>query len=158
MILHADTIAALFVDQVAQSQPAAQCAQAAPEPTLKWLMPTIVQTVVSLASITAGVMIAVWSFRKNRQSEHEQWARNQKAEHEQWIRDQAKSEWGAILTILTVADVKLPHVFGNVEWDTMKDGMLLDLRNVLPVMRNAIFISDALEEAKIIENFRDFVS
>jgi hypothetical protein len=97
MILHAASMAALFLDQTAQAQSAVQCVQAASEPTLKWLLPTIVQTVVSLASISAGVLIAVWSFKKNRQLEHEQWFRDQKVGHEQWVRDQKKEEWKELL-------------------------------------------------------------
>jgi hypothetical protein len=87
MILHAASIAALFVDQLSKASVQVQCVQqATPEPMLKWLLPTIVQTVVSLASITAGVCIAVASFRANK-----------KTEHEQWVRDQKKAEWSALL-------------------------------------------------------------
>jgi hypothetical protein len=86
MILHAASMAALFVDQATQAPVVAQCAQAAPEPWLKWLLPTIVQTVVSLLSIFAGVCIAVRSFRANKETEHEQ-----------WIRDQKKAEWSLLL-------------------------------------------------------------
>jgi uncharacterized membrane protein YhaH (DUF805 family) len=87
MILHAASIAAFFVDQVAQAPVQIQCVQqATPESWLKWLLPTIVQTVVSLLSIFAGVCIAVRSFRANK-----------KTEHEQWIRDQKKVEWSALL-------------------------------------------------------------
>ncbi|MDR3716059.1 MAG: hypothetical protein P4L51_24915 [Puia sp.] len=158
MALHAAAMMAFFVDQVAQAPVVVQCAQAPPESWAKWLLPTIVQMVVSLLSIFAGVGIAVRSFRANKKSEHEQWIRNQEAGHEQWLRDQEKAEWSAILSSLTAADVKLPHVFDNVEWASMSDGMLEDLRNVLPTMRNAIFVSDALEQGNATESFRNFVS
>jgi hypothetical protein len=102
MILHAASIATFFVDQLAQAPVQIQCVQqTAPESWLKWLLPTIVQTVVSLASITAGVLIAVLSFRKNRQSEHEQWERNQQAGHEQWVRDHKKAEWRELMKKVT---------------------------------------------------------
>jgi hypothetical protein len=68
------------------------------------------------------------------------------------------TEWGTILSSLTVADVKLPHVFDNVKWPTMCDGMLQDLRDVLPAMRNTIFIADVLDKGKLIDSFRDYVS
>ena len=96
MILHAASFAAIFVDQLSQAPGHIQCMQqTAPESWVKWLLPTIVQTIVSLASITAGVCIAVASFRANK-----------KTEHEQWIRDQKKAEWNELLR--SVAE------FGNI--------------------------------------------
>jgi hypothetical protein len=86
-----------ILDQIEQAPIVIQFPQVAPESWLKWLLPTIIQTVVSLASILAGVGIAVWSFRRNRQSEHEQWVRNQRAGHEEWIRDQKRAEWRELL-------------------------------------------------------------
>jgi hypothetical protein len=50
-------------------------------------LPTIVQTVVSLLSIFAGVGIAVRSFRASKETEHAQWVRNQK-----------KEEWSLLLS------------------------------------------------------------
>jgi hypothetical protein len=159
MILHAASIAAFFVDQLTQAPVQIQCVQqSTTESWLKWLLPTIVQTVIGLSSITAAVVISVRSFRRNREAEHEQWLRNQKAGHEQWVRDQKKAEWGTILSYLTVADVKLPHVFDNSKWPTMCDGMLQDLRNVLPAMRNTIFIADVLDNDKVIDSFKVFVN
>src|SRR5271157_2009654 len=104
MILHAVSMVAVFVNQQAFEPIVLQCVSAEPDSWLKWLLPTIVQTVVSLASITAGVAIADWSFRKNRQSEHEQWVRNQQAGHEQWIRDQSKAEWKELMS--SIADIE----------------------------------------------------
>jgi hypothetical protein len=106
MILHAASIAAFFVDKLAQAPVQVQCVQqATPEPMLKWLLPTIVQTVVSLASISAGVLIAVWSFKRNRHTEYEQWIRNQKAGHEQWVRDQKKAEWRELLDAIIACEL-----------------------------------------------------
>jgi hypothetical protein len=148
-----------LLDSIEQAPVQIQCVQQTlHESWMKSMLPTIIQTSISLASIGAGVGIAVWSFRKNRQSEQKQWARNQKTEHQHWIRDQAKAEWSAVLSCLTTAEMKLPHVIHNVEWLTMSDGMLQDLRNILPVMRNAVFISDVLEQEKVIERLRGFVS
>ena len=91
MILHAASIAAFFVDQLAQASVQIQCVQqSTPESWVKWLLPTIVQTVVSLASITAGVMIALWSFRVT-----------SKRDREQWLRDQKKAEWQELLRAAT---------------------------------------------------------
>jgi len=112
MILHAASIAAFFVVQTQQAQCVVQCT---PNPTDSWekWLPTFVQTIVSLASIGAGVGIAVWSFWKNRQSEHEQWGRNQRAGHEQWLRDQKKAEWRELLD--AVIECELYIVIADTE-------------------------------------------
>jgi hypothetical protein len=84
---------AVFADQIAQTPFVVQCPQASPEPWWKW----IIQSAIPVAG---GTLIAVWSFVRNRQSEHEQWVRNQKAEHEQWILDQKKVEWRELLDVV----------------------------------------------------------
>ncbi|MGP8185042.1 MAG: hypothetical protein ACLQKY_03150 [Terracidiphilus sp.] len=86
MILHAASIAALFVDQ---TQPT-QCVPTLPDSPWKW----IIQSVIPVAG---GTLIAVWSFVQNRKSEQKQWERNQRAGHEQWIQDQKKAEWRELL-------------------------------------------------------------
>jgi hypothetical protein len=86
MISHASSMAVLFADRVAQAPVVVQCAQAVPESWVKWLLPTIIQTIVSLASITAGVWIAVASFRANKGKEHTQ-----------WILDHKRAEWRELL-------------------------------------------------------------
>jgi len=90
MILHAASIAAVFIDWVTEAPVVVQCAQAAPDPLWKWW----VQNVLPVAG---GTLIAVWSFVQNRKSEQKQWERNQKAGHEEWILDQKKAEWSALL-------------------------------------------------------------
>jgi len=82
MILHAASIAAIFVDQAQQPQCVFQCAQSASESWVKWLLPTG-QTIFPVAG---GVLIAWIAFR---------WNKNK--EHEQWVRDQKKAEWRELL-------------------------------------------------------------
>ena len=104
MILHAASMAALFVDQLAQAPVQIQCVQqSTPESWLKWLLPTIVQTIVSLLSIFAGVCIAVRSFRANKTSEHEQ-----------WIRAQKKEEWKDLLAQIAEIEHEIPIAFSTV--------------------------------------------
>jgi hypothetical protein len=79
----------LIVQQVKQTPITVQLTPP-PDPWWRWLLPTIVQTVISLASISAGVLIAIWSFRANR-----------KTEHEQWVRDEKKAEWRELLDVLS---------------------------------------------------------
>jgi hypothetical protein len=52
----------------------------------------------------------------------------------------------------------LPHVFESSEWMTISKGMLQGLRNVLPTMRNVIFISNDLEKSNALAEFTNFVS
>jgi hypothetical protein len=146
MILHAASIAAFFADQIAQAPVVVQCVQAAPEPMLKWLLPTIVQTVISLASISAGVLIAVWSFRKNRQTEHEQWVRNQKAEHEQWVRDQKITEWGALMRSLTDAYRYFSHYSEGGKIQRLLDNEKVILRILDEVSMPFVFIAETLTD------------
>jgi len=87
MVLHIVTLIAALVGESAQTPLHVQCVlQSTPDPWWKWLLPTLVQTIVSSLSIGGGVVIAVWSFRRNRQTEHEQ-----------WLRDQRRAEWGDLL-------------------------------------------------------------
>jgi len=155
MILHVASMAALFVDQLAQVPVQIQCVQQSTQES--WLKQWI-PTAVSLLSVGIGVWIASRSIRKNRELTLWSFRATSERDHKRWVLDQKKSEWGAILSSLTVADVKLPHVFDNVKWPTMCNGMLQDLRNVLPAMRNTIFIADALDKGKLIDGFRDYVS
>jgi len=119
MIFPLASTTAFLVDALAQAPVIVRVPEATPEPWTKWLLPTIIQTIVSLASICAGVGIAVWSFRRNRQSEHEQWVRNQKAAHEQWIRDQRKAEWRELLDAIIACELYMVladrHKKGEIE-------------------------------------------
>ena len=79
-------------------------------------------------------------------------------DHKAWIRDQRKAEWSAILGRLTAVDIKMPHVFSNVDWPKLTAGSLEELRNVLPIMRNVIFIAEELAKNELIAGYIDFVS
>jgi hypothetical protein len=154
MALHAAAMLAVLVDQVAQAPVLIQCVQqSAPESWVKWLLPTIVQTVVSLASIGTGVGIAVWSFRRNRQSEHEQWVRNQKAGHEQWIRDQKKAEWKELLIKVAAIEGVIPVVTSGLpEYRDLEPTVLA----ILPLLRGNIFIHHAIKSCGFIERWELF--
>jgi hypothetical protein len=103
MVFHAAELIAVWI-QAAQQNPVVNCPASEQESWVKWLLPTIVQTVISLAAIGSGVWIAHWSFVKNRDQEQKQWERNQKATHDQWLRDQKKNEWSNLLRC--IADVQ----------------------------------------------------
>jgi hypothetical protein len=148
MVLRTVKLIAALAESAVQASPQFQVVMQQPsDPWWKWLLPTVVQTIVSLLSIAAGVLIAVWSFRTNR-----------KTEHEQWIRDQKKAEWSMILTHLSAADVKLPHVFKNTEWKSLRAEVLPALREVLPAMRNALFLSERLKNDDLAEKYKKFLS
>jgi hypothetical protein len=150
---------ALFMDTVRQTPCALQCVQPAAESWLKWLLPTIVQTVISLLSIGAGVGIAVWSFRKNRRSEHEQWVRNQKAGHEQWILDQKRAEWRELLK----KAAKIEHVIPAVVLEAYErfhlivEELVPATRRLLDARASCVFISEFLSNPQDIEEFTNFI-
>ena len=112
-----------------------QCVQqAAAEPWVKWLLPTLVQTIVSLASIAAGVSIAVWSFRRNRQTEHEQ-----------WVRDQKKAEWRELLEAVKAAQDSLPIVARMTEESSpATEEMIEKVRHAQQVFFNRLFIDRSI--------------
>jgi hypothetical protein len=137
------SIAAFFVDQVTQAPVVVQCTQAVPEPRWKWL----VQPLSGLIPVAGGVGIALWSF-----------SAASKREHERWVLDQKKADWSAVLSRFTAADIKLPHVFKNVEWLELTKGLLPAFRDILSAMRNVIFIADILDNGGMIDAFVSFTS
>ncbi|MGB7984846.1 MAG: hypothetical protein WCF54_06770 [Terracidiphilus sp.] len=148
MILHAASIAAFFVDQLTQTPVQIQCVQQSmPESWLKSLLPTIVQTVISLTSIAAGVCIAVASFRANK-----------KTEHEKWIRDQKKAEWKELLIKVAGIEEIIPIIStGLPDYKPLENAVLA----ILPLLRSNIFIHSALESKGFIgqwESYAQFVS
>jgi hypothetical protein len=139
MILHAASIAAFFVDRLAQAPVQIQCVQqSTPESWVKWLLPTIVQTVISLLSIFAGVAIAVRSFQANR-----------KTEHEQWVRDQKKAEWKEIVEALNKCRMYLPQVYHQHSFDQESVALLgfdpeSEARELESLFNSRLFINSDL--------------
>ena len=148
MILHAISMFAALIGESAQNPLHVQCLmQTPPEPWIKWLLPTIVQTVVSLASIGAGVAIAVWSFRKNHQTEHER-----------WIRDQRQLEWNQLLGAIYGCQVYDPGHYVAMKQPIrglhLPSALLVDQLNKLDhLMSCPIFVNP-----KIMEPLRSLLS
>lgn len=139
MFFHPATLLALFTDHATQAPVVVQCPQAAPESWVKWLLPTIVQTVVSLLSIAAGVLIAVWSFRRNRQTEHEQ-----------WLRDQKLGEWRELISAVASVEDLIPILIDErLDLDALKQAIL----RVVPYLRNRLFINEDLREIRFAEEW-----
>jgi len=87
MILHAVTIAALLVDQLAYAPVMIQCAQSAPEPEWKWWISALAPWIGPLLSGVVGIYVAWkvfhWQGKKDRG---------------QWIWDQKRVEWRELLS------------------------------------------------------------
>ena len=98
--LHVADLFAFWIQAAQQNPVVVNCPASAPEPWVKWLLPTIVQTVISLVAIGSGVWIALWSFKKNWQSEHEQ-----------WLRDQKMAEWKELIQHISSFDLFFPDAF-----------------------------------------------
>jgi hypothetical protein len=149
MILHAASIAAFFVDQLVQAPVQIQCVQqTAPESWLKWLLPTIVQTVVSIASITAGVGIAVASFRANK-----------KTEHEKWIRDQKKAEWSQLLECAANINriVYLGQTMNREIEEGLKNELKPAIRALSVALANCIFLEEFRPDSEKGKKITDFI-
>ncbi len=154
MIIHVAVMAAVFVDQVTQAPVVIQCPQTAPESWVKWFLPTI----VSLVSIVTGVGIAVWSFRKNRESEHEQWVRNQRTGHGQWILDQKKAEWKELLQTVSGIESVIPAVSGIQErYDSVSKCLPQRIAQLLGVRASCVFLCDVLHRQESVNAFTEFV-
>jgi hypothetical protein len=93
-----------------------------------------VQTVVSLLSIAAGVLIALWSFWRNRRTEHEQWLRDQKLE-----------EWRELISAVASVEDLIPILIdARLDLDALKQAIL----RVVPYLRNRLFINKELQEIR----------
>lgn len=146
---------AVLIDGVTQPPVVVQCPQPVPESWLKWLLPTIVQTVVSLVSIGVGVGIAVWSFRRNRESEREQWIRNQDASHNQWLRDQKRADWRELLRQFSRFGTIVPPVAKmGVNYTEAAEQMLEAIQRAEEAYANCLFLEDYFTA----KGNRDFVS
>jgi hypothetical protein len=145
MIFHVASMVALFVDSAATSPAQIQCVQQPePESWVKWLLPTIVQTVISLLSIFAGVAIAVRSFRANKETEHEQ-----------WTRDQKKTEWKELLTRIAEVEKQLPSVVSGVhEYKELEPAVL----GIKPLLHSALFAWPRLKNSGFVARWEEFVS
>jgi hypothetical protein len=147
MLPHAVSMVAAFVDKLVQAPVVMQCPKPIPEPEWKWWAKLAAEIFGPLLSTAGSIYVAWRVFR---------WAGTK--DRENWVRDQKRAEWSTILSSLTAVDIKMPHVFSNLDWGKLTEGLLQELRNVLPPMRNAMFIAEELETENLEAGFRAFVS
>jgi hypothetical protein len=147
MVLHAASAVAGVADQMMQAPFVVQCVQAVPEPKWKWWLTLFAAIFGTLLSTVGSIYVAWRVFRW-------QGVKDRRA----WIRDQQRAEWSAILSGLTAVEIRMPHVFSNLDWPKLTGGVLQEMRNVIPAMRNAIFVAEELEKTDLIAAFANFVS
>jgi hypothetical protein len=94
MILHAVSIAAFFMDQLAQAPVVVQCV-VPPNADPEWKQ--WIPTAVSLLSVGIGLWIANRTIRNARELTEWSFRATSEKDHEQWLRDQKKIEWSALL-------------------------------------------------------------
>ena len=137
MILHTAALSACLIDQVQSSPIVVQLVQKSePESWHKWLLPTIIQTVVSLGSIASGVCIAWWSFN-----------RSARTEHEQWVRDQRKAEWRELLTgLCRVGKDYLPQFKDEVTVKRFIDRAQFMEDETLEIFLQLVFIAQGIAD------------
>jgi len=146
VIAHAASVAAILIDQVMAAPPNMPYAQAACEPDWKWWLKLLVDILGPLLSTAGSIYVAWRVFRW-------QGAKDRAA----WVHDREMAEWSTVLSALTAVDMRMPHVFNNMDWPTLTDGLLQEFRSILPAMRNAVFIADELDNEGLIGGFRVFV-
>jgi len=127
---------ALVVGAAQQTPIQIQCVQqTSTESWVKWLLPTIVQTVVSLVSITAGVSIALWSFREA-----------SKKEHRAWVMDQKTAEWKGLLARAAEMDNVIPPELGENQYETAAKQLLSTTHELQKARASSIFVADLSKE------------
>ena len=138
MTIIAVSSAVSFISQVA-GEPFVLQVGAARESWLKWLLPSLVQTVVSLASIAAGVWIAHWSFTETS-------SRNRA----EWQRDQLRAEWKELLVKTAGIEHRIPVLVTGVPNHSGLEQAILD---VIPQLRGTIFVYPYLQSSGFIEKW-----
>jgi hypothetical protein len=139
MILHAASIAAFFVDQLAQTPVVVQCVQAVPESWEKWLL----QFALSIVPVAGGVGIALWSFHAT-----------SKRDHERWVLDQKKAEWKELLVKIAEIEHELPIV---LEPEEDYKNLVAAAQSVMPLLRGTLFVFPNLETSGFIKEWVAFV-
>ncbi len=143
MILHAASIAAFFVDQLAQAPVQVQCVQ---QPTPESWMKQWIPTAISILSVGIGVWIADRSIRKNRELTLWSFRATSERDHERWVLDQKKAEWSRLLE--SIANIYRFVHLGK----TMNREIAEPIKNELkPVIRA---LSMALANCIFLEEFR----
>ena len=145
MMLHTAMMAALLADPSPASPIVVQLVQKPQsESVFKWWFPTLIQTILSLGSISAGVAIAVWSFRKNSTKEHLH-----------WTRDQKKAEWKDLLSQIAAIEEQLPMIVTGVR---QYSGLEAAVLKIVPALDNTLFIRRSLEESGFVDRWLSFVA
>jgi len=128
MILHATTLAVLFVQQVSQTPIVVQCVQS-PAADLGWKQ--WIPTAVSLVSIGVGVWIAQWSF-----------SATSERDHKRWILDQKKAEWKDLLAKAAEIEHVIPVASDQgAAYEAIANRLGPLTRELLEVKARSFFIS-----------------
>jgi hypothetical protein len=141
MILHAVSIAAFFVDQMAQAPVQIQCVMPPnADPVWKQWIPTA----VSLISIGIGVWIARWSFRAS-----------SRRDHEQWVRDQKRIEWKELISHIAVIEKEVPIILSGMQkYEKLEPAVLA----IVAMLDNTLFIWTKIQDSGFVGQWISFVA
>jgi hypothetical protein len=137
------SIAAFFVDQLAQAPVQIQCVLPPnADPGWKQWIPTA----VSLLSIGIGVWIAQWSFHAS-----------SRRDHERWVLDQKKAEWRELLVGLseTFREYMPPYMSDETAQRFIQDVGNIQ-RRTDGITMPFIFIAQYLEDQKFYSRIEEF--
>jgi hypothetical protein len=149
MIHHAAAVAALLASQTSSAPIVVQLVQKTePESWLKWLLPAIIQTVVSLLSIAAGVTIAWRSFHATSEKDHKR-----------WLLDQKKAEWKELLKKASEIQRVLPvsSASSKERAHLIADQLKPLIRELAEVQASCVFLADFFKNRQQRERFFIFL-
>ena len=155
MILHAASIAAFFVDQLAFESIVLQYTQAELESCVKQWIPTA----VSLLSVGIGVWIADRAIRKTKELTEWSFRVTSERDHERWIVDQKKAEWQELLRaashIRRVVSLGLEN--SETRAQLIREGLKPAVQELEVSAANCVFLSDFLGDEVKSKRFYSFL-
>jgi hypothetical protein len=138
MILHAASIAAFFVDQLAQAPVQIQCVQqSTPSPEWRWWMGALALWVGPILSTAGSIYVAWRVFR---------WQSTK--DKSQWLLENKKTEWRALLELASKVEHFMPSVGeGGESISAVHDPSFRQhLRDMTETVLKCVFISRAKAE------------
>jgi hypothetical protein len=146
MILHAASIAALFVDQVSQAPVQIQCvSDTGQDPVWARLL---FEAVPSVFALVIAWMAFYW---------------NKNNEHDHWVRDQRKSEWRMLIDSLTSIEEAIPVAFSKELLNLLgknssaPDNYLLSVAVYKRQMRTLLFAATTVKTIQLSEKFDNLI-
>jgi hypothetical protein len=141
MILHADSMAALFVDQLTQVPVVVQCAQTPGQDPL-WAR-LLFAAIPSILALGIAWLVFRW---------------NGRTDHKRWILDQKKAEWKDLLHETAELGQAMPAILlvAVKRFYLAADELVPGTHKLLDARASCLFISEFLSRPENLEKFTKF--